>query len=515
MAGLLALLGVASGAPTAGRPTAIVLLALLDLVLAGAIIAVPWHRLPTRVLLAILGCGYVAIGLFDLAGAFPTPYLYPLFFIILAVWLGLSQPPRTAIWLAPVTAAAYVLPLLQPGHDGQAVASVITAVVTFVLVSEVIARALAQLEQARAEASHRADLLGHVVRATRQLSTLDRDALMATLVDSVMAMGFDAAAFNVLDHDARTFRARRSRNLPEDFVCEAHPADQGITGMVLRGGRAQVIERYADDPRAFPALARAGFQVVAGAPIVVGRRIAAVMVAAARRPIQVSPQDLEALELLAQQAAAELVNVIRFELQGQEKQMLREAAMRDHLTGLGNRLLVTEILGALRPDDGLLLADLDHFKAVNDSDGHAGGDAVLVALARFLERTLRSEDLAARYGGEEFLLVLPQVGAAALSVAERLVQAWAATHPRTTISIGAAVHCAGRTALETMHAADVALYTAKRQGRNRARAESAEPANAAMPPAISAHGGPRPGTAGPFAGLPPGTGSAAIPAHKE
>jgi diguanylate cyclase (GGDEF)-like protein len=471
VSGLLAFLGIVLNQVEPTRGLLIAGLGLLDLVLAAAFSALPWHRLPARTLLAIPVFGYITIGLFDVAGAFPTPYLYPIFFILLSVWLGLSQPPRTAIWLAPVTTVAYVVPLLQPGHDGRALASVITAVVTFVLVSEVIARAVHQLERARAQSHHRAELLGNVVRATRMLSTLDPGALMTSLVDSVIAMGFDAAAFNVFDEHARTFRVVRARNLPDSIVQGVHPAKQGVTGLVLAQGRAQLIEGYREDPRAIPELARAGFQVVAGAPIVIDRRIAAVMVAAARRPIQLTAQDLEALELLGQQAAAELAKIIRFELEGREKQSLREAALRDHLTGLGNRQFVDKILADLRPDDGVLLADLDHFKSVNDTDGHAGGDAVLVALARFLRTTLRDHDLAARYGGEEFLLILPQAGVASGDVARRLVAAWQAINPRTTVSIGVAIHRRDRPPQATVEAADAALYVAKRDGRNCARLE--------------------------------------------
>jgi two-component system cell cycle response regulator len=125
-----------------------------------------------------------------------------------------------------------------------------------------------------------------------------------------------------------------------------------------------------------------------------------------------------------------------------------------------------------------MVADLDHFKRINDSLGHITGDAVLRAVAQRIRDRLRGEDMVARIGGEEFLIVMPDTDfAAALPAAERLCRAIADApvlpgpdQPPVdvTISIGVAIG-GGRTA-GTIHGliedADRALYRAKAQGRN-------------------------------------------------
>lgn len=121
------------------------------------------------------------------------------------------------------------------------------------------------------------------------------------------------------------------------------------------------------------------------------------------------------------------------------------------------------------PGDAVVMLDLDHFKRVNDDLGHARGDEVLAELGRYLQRAIRTSDSVARYGGEEFVVVLSAPGAGLRSTIERLLDGWRATHPVTTVSIGAAAHLASRTTAETMSAADGALYIAKRSGRDCAR----------------------------------------------
>jgi diguanylate cyclase (GGDEF)-like protein len=164
---------------------------------------------------------------------------------------------------------------------------------------------------------------------------------------------------------------------------------------------------------------------------------------------------------------------------------LEEASQRDKLTGLYNRArfdgyLAEEFAIAQRNGKPLsvVMADVDHFKRVNDTWGHAAGDRVLVAVAEALGGRLRPRDLVARYGGEEFVLILPETDAPGSEVvADRIRKKIAGTatdvgaaQPLTvTMSFGCATVNPSRfgTAGELLAAADQALYAAKRGGRNR------------------------------------------------
>lgn len=126
----------------------------------------------------------------------------------------------------------------------------------------------------------------------------------------------------------------------------------------------------------------------------------------------------------------------------------------------------------------IVLSDLDHFKRVNDSLGHAAGDAVLKAVADAIRSSLRSQDVAARWGGEEFILLLPDTGKeGAVHVAETARAAIAAlvidpggSRIQVTLSLGVAEHSADRSIEETIAQADAALYMAKEEGRDRVAA---------------------------------------------
>ena len=157
-----------------------------------------------------------------------------------------------------------------------------------------------------------------------------------------------------------------------------------------------------------------------------------------------------------------------------------ELATTDPLTGCSNRRQVVSMLGleAARAARGepfcVCMADLDHFKSINDRSGHAGGDHVLVAFVTAARRALRPTDSLGRWGGEEFLIVLAQTARAeAEKTAERLrglIEACsipALPDVRVTVSIGVAEHRPGETALQTVERADQAMYAAKQAGRNR------------------------------------------------
>lgn len=161
-----------------------------------------------------------------------------------------------------------------------------------------------------------------------------------------------------------------------------------------------------------------------------------------------------------------------------------EMAVTDGLTGLRNRRYITSHLEGLLRAGGaaLLMVDVDRFKAVNDTHGHAAGDEVLREVAQRLKHHLRAMDVVARFGGEEFVVAMAAADAEeAVQVAERLREALVETPVELermaplfiTASIGVAVSRAGDTLNDLTSAADAALYRAKANGRN--RVELAEP----------------------------------------
>ncbi len=175
---------------------------------------------------------------------------------------------------------------------------------------------------------------------------------------------------------------------------------------------------------------------------------------------------------------------------------LRSLATTDVLTGLANRrhlldLAAAELERARRYSRrlALLVLDIDHFKQINDTHGHATGDRVIQAMAQACRDSVRDIDLAGRVGGEEFAIFLPETGAqGAQDLAERLrelvalmkVSANDDTTVRFTVSIGVAVMRTERSTLDDLFTeADGALYQAKREGRNRVRVCQGRPSIAA------------------------------------
>jgi len=161
-----------------------------------------------------------------------------------------------------------------------------------------------------------------------------------------------------------------------------------------------------------------------------------------------------------------------------------QAASVDALTGLHNRRWMTEAFPrSIRrcEQDGaplcLVMADIDHFKRLNDAHGHLLGDAVLRTVARRLAESLRSPDLIARFGGEEFAILLPQTATAeGQRIAERLrlsvelmslAKLTGGAVAKVTVSCGVAPLGLNSTLDSLIHSADAALYRAKEAGRNR------------------------------------------------
>lgn len=169
---------------------------------------------------------------------------------------------------------------------------------------------------------------------------------------------------------------------------------------------------------------------------------------------------------------------------------LQELSQTDGLTGLSNRGHLEQILekefqrqARYQGNASLILFDIDHFKAVNDTFGHQVGDDVLANVARLTQSTLRNTDIAGRYGGEEFALLLPDTTPDdALILAERLrllIQNSSVTTEDAQISVTVSLGIAAFTPAFNNHndwlvAADKALYASKRSGRNRTSTHSGD-----------------------------------------
>jgi two-component system chemotaxis response regulator CheY len=194
-------------------------------------------------------------------------------------------------------------------------------------------------------------------------------------------------------------------------------------------------------------------------------------------------KPLNRAELQLRLIAAERVSALHRKLEGLNAE-LRDAARRDPLTGLSNRLQLQEDLASLEDRVAryghrysVALLDVDHFKAYNDLYGHPAGDAALRAVAQVLAGTSRIGDSCYRYGGEEFLCVFPEQpvdrAIAAIDRARAAVEdlgiphRGSPVHGRLTVSAGVAELASGLPdAAAVLQRADEALYRAKALGRN-------------------------------------------------
>ncbi|GIZ11963.1 GGDEF domain-containing protein [Pseudomonas sp. NCCP-436] len=193
-----------------------------------------------------------------------------------------------------------------------------------------------------------------------------------------------------------------------------------------------------------------------------------------RRQKRFSEQELAQLESLLASLLYPLRNALLY-------RSALQSALRDPLTNAGNRIAMDQALQRevdlarrnLHPLS-LLMVDIDHFKSINDSYGHAMGDEVLKAIAQTLKSQLRNIDMVFRYGGEEFLILLSGTSReGAALVGERLRMAAMQMQdkhpelPEVSISLGCASLLPGESADSLLRRADMALYVAKREGRNR------------------------------------------------
>ncbi|MFQ5354465.1 MAG: diguanylate cyclase, partial [Thermodesulfobacteriota bacterium] len=196
-------------------------------------------------------------------------------------------------------------------------------------------------------------------------------------------------------------------------------------------------------------------------------------------------EEVDFCRIVANSSFHAIKNAQVFQKLAEENSFLQEAAIRDQLTGLYNHNhfylhLDEDFMRATRYRTplSLIMADIDHFKAINDTHGHRTGDFVLKELAMLIKQTVRKSDVVARYGGEEFAIILPHTDlVGATDEAERLrkkIEEYRFrefSHIRVTMSLGVAAYPDPERQIssggELVGKADTALYSAKHGGRNR------------------------------------------------
>ncbi len=367
----------------------------------------------------------------------------------------------------------------------------ILALIYYVITYEDVRRRDA--EQKLKKESEFLDILQTVATAANEASTVE-DAIQ-TCLDKVCALTkwpVGHVYFPATDSPGElTPSALWHLDAPKRFspfrqVTEAtrFKSGVGLPGRVFASGKPAWITDFA----AYQHLPRTGIAQTVGIgagfafPILAGKSVAGVLEFFSTEVVEPD----EALLAVMAQVGTQLGRVVERE---QMLQALKEMAIRDELTGLANRremdrLLADEVNRCLRYGRAMsiILVDVDHFKAINDSYGHQAGDEVLRWLGDLIRQHIRLTDHAARYGGEEFAIFLPETLADQAFLVAQLLRSAVAAAPfifarhdkqtmriSVTVSLGVAGFPDDADSDEGLvKAADRALYRAKRQGRNRA-----------------------------------------------
>jgi|GEM_PF-6796270 len=304
---------------------------------------------------------------------------------------------------------------------------------------------------------------------------------------SVILLAATSGQLALYDAERRELQILAGYNMEDDFTGSRQPVTPGGTEQVLLTRRPLVIERYSTWSGRLPQY-RANAKTLLLVPLLAGEQVIGIIIIGDDRPERTfTAADTELLTLFAQQATVAIRNAQIFA----EAQHL---ATIDALTGLYNRRAFFEL--AQREFErsrryghllSVLMLDIDYFKQINDTYGHAVGDQVLQEVAHQCRNLLRTLDIIGRYGGEEIMMALPETDEDnAQQVAERLrhhlfqtVISTDAHKVHISVSLGVATSNDGEqlTLGALINRADQALYAAKQSGRNRVVVWSTASAN--------------------------------------
>lgn len=342
------------------------------------------------------------------------------------------------------------------------------------------------LGQDRQALSARADLFRDIEAFGRDVSSsLAVEPLAEHIIEATSrVVAADTLAVTLLDRASGRYLVRAVRGAPGTVIGREIAVGEGLAGRAIRDRATVIDEAYGPEklPASVQHLGIPAITLGVGLPLVRdGVVVGALTIARATAATPFSALELEGLQLLASSAALAVANAF---LHAE----VAESAVRDPLTGLYNRrhfdAALDRVLAAHRRDRligwrplSAVVFDLDHFGIFNKEHGHQVGDEVLRAFAEVLLSRFRASDLVARLGGEEFIVVLDGANredavAAADQVRERLaaktIRAEDGGELRVTVSAGCAeLDRAHATRDSLLRTADVALFMAKRAGRDR------------------------------------------------
>ena len=341
-----------------------------------------------------------------------------------------------------------------------------------------------------ASLQERQTLLERLSRIQRSISSRQplRDVLDAIVAGAAELLGEDIVGLRLLDPDDRSSMVLASSIGVPDHLAAAtqrQPVGQGIGGRAIVENRLVHTASYPRVDCPLSAFAADGIQAAMAAPVRQGARAVGSLVVATRRPRGgYSASEQEALVAFAEHVSLALNDAQSVQALHRAVERATHASLHDGLTGLPNRALLLDRLNAATVRSAaqggapfsLLFVDLDDFKVVNDSLGHLVGDRLLTAVAERVRAAVRAEDTVARLGGDEFAALLDQTAERdAVLAAERLLAALAAPFElpggqtvHATASIGiVTTRGAEHSAEELLRDADVAMYRAKAEGKQR------------------------------------------------